>query len=70
MQNVQDCQSEEAGRSTNKFNNAEYKRWSEGITHASSSNTQWGVENFLGTSENAPSIRENIASSLAETDEK
>ena len=70
MQNAQDCQLKEAGRSTNKFDNAEYKRWSDGITRGQSSKTQWGVESFLGTPENAPAVREEISLSLVETGEK
>jgi hypothetical protein len=70
MQNAQDCEIKEAVCSTNKFNNAEYKRWSDGITRGQSSKTQWGVESFLGTSEYAPAVREDISLSLIETGEK
>jgi hypothetical protein len=70
MQNAQDREIKEAVGSTNKFNNAEYKRWSDGITRGQSFKTQWGVESFLGTPENAPAVREDISLSLVETGEK
>ena len=52
MQNIQRHELKEEVHSTNQFNDAEYQRWSEGITGTESPKTQWGVENFLGTSEN------------------
>ena len=70
MQNREHYEVKEEGCSTDKFNNAEYERWSAGITGAESSKTQWGVENFLGTSENDPSGRQDIVLSLTEDHEK
>jgi hypothetical protein len=69
MQNTEQYELKEEGCSTNQFNSAEYERWSAGITGAESPKTQWGVESFLGISENMPSEREDIVLSLTENRE-
>jgi hypothetical protein len=67
MQNEQHHDSKEEGRSKNKFNNAEYQRWSEQISGTQSSRSQLVVESFLGTSENLAAGDEDFSLSLADT---
>lgn len=66
MQNAQHHELKKEGSSQNKFNNAEYQRWSEQISGAQSSRTHLVVENFLGTSENMPGEDEDFSLSLAD----
>ena len=53
---------------TNRFNDSEYKRWSERITATQSVKTQWGIETFLCPTENLLPGREDSSTSLIETD--
>jgi hypothetical protein len=70
MQNTKRHELEKESYSTNRFNSAEYERWSGGTTSAQSLKAQWGIENFLGTSENLRAGRKEISVSLIEIDEK
>ena len=70
MQTARHGELNEQGCSTNQFNNAEYKRWSEGISGKQSIKTQWGVEAFFGAPENKPAGREDMSISLTLTSEK
>jgi hypothetical protein len=52
MQNARHDGHEKERHSTNRFNDSEYKRWSEGLMAGRSFKTQWGIDSFLGTNEN------------------
>jgi len=52
MQNAQENGSKEEGHPTNRFNDPEYRRWSEGLIAARSFKTQCGIQSFLDTNEN------------------
>ena len=67
MQNEQHHEPKEEGRSKNKFNNAEYQRWSEQISGAQSPRSQLVVESFLGTSENVAAGDEDFSLSLVDS---
>jgi hypothetical protein len=67
MQNEQLHDSKKEGRSQNRFNNAEYQRWSQLISGAQSSRSQLVVESFLGTSENVAVGDEAFSLSLADS---
>jgi hypothetical protein len=52
MQNASHQRSQKQSNSTNRFNDLEYKRWSESITETRSTETRSGIDSFLGTNEN------------------
>ena len=64
MQNAKRHELKKEGHSTNQFNDAEYKRWSEGITGTQSLKAQSGIESFLGTSKDLQPGREDISLSF------
>jgi hypothetical protein len=68
MQNAQRHGLKKKRYSTNRFNDSEYQRWSEGITATQSRKTQWGIETFLGATKNLQPGREGIPVSSIETD--
>lgn len=70
MQNAQGHGSNKERHSTNHFNDSEYARWSQRFTATQSPKTQWGIESFLGTTENPQPDREDISASLQEIGEK
>jgi len=52
MQSEQRHSLKKKNHSTNRFNDSEYERWSEGITTAHSTGAPGGIDGFLGTTEN------------------
>ena len=69
MQNARHHGLKKEGHSMNQFNDVEYERWSEGSKGTQSVKAQWGIESFLGTSENQQPEREDISASLIEIGE-
>jgi hypothetical protein len=64
MQNAKRHELKKEGHSTNQFNDAEYERWSKGITGTQSLKTQSGIESFLGMSKDLQPGREDVSVSL------
>jgi len=54
----------------NQFNDVEYERWLGRSKRTQSAKPQWGIESFLGTTENPQAKREDISASPIEIDEK
>ena len=52
MQNARHNESREERHPTNRFNDSEYRRWSEGLMATRSFKAQCGVQSFLCTNEN------------------
>jgi hypothetical protein len=52
MQNERHNGFKEEKHPTNRFNDSEYRRWSEGLIPTRSLKTQSGIQSFLGTNEN------------------
>jgi hypothetical protein len=67
MRNEEHHELKEEGRFKNRFNNAEYQRWSEQISSAHPPRTQLVVESFLGTSKNMAAGDEDFSLSLADS---
>jgi hypothetical protein len=70
MQNAKRHELKKEGHSTNQFNDAEYERWTEGITGSQSSKAQSGIQSFLETSDNLQAGREDNSISLIEIGKK
>jgi len=70
MQNAHGHGFDKESHSTNHFNDSEYARWSQRFTATQSSKTQWGIESFLGTTENPQPGCEDISASLQEIGKK
>ena len=51
MQNAQQHSMKKECHSTNRFNDSEYNRWSQGLKAIQSSNPQCGIESFLRTTD-------------------
>jgi len=51
MQNAQHHGMKKEFHSTNRFNDSEYDRWSQGFKTIQSSNPKWGIERFLNTTD-------------------
>jgi hypothetical protein len=64
MQNAKRHELKKQGYSANQFNDAEYERWSEGITGTQSLKAQSGIESFLGMSKDLRSGREDVSEYL------
>ena len=60
MQNAQQHGLKKECRSTNRFNDSEYDRWSQGLKAIQSSKPQWGIESFLGTTDSLQREHANI----------
>jgi len=69
MQNEQHHSLNKESHSTNRFNNSEYERWSEGITTAQSPETLGGIDGFLGTTKSSRLGSQDIPVTLIETGE-
>jgi hypothetical protein len=52
MQNARHDGHEKGRHSANRFNDSEYKRWSEGLTATRTCKAQLGIGSFLGAKEN------------------
>jgi hypothetical protein len=53
------------GHHTNRFNDSEYKRWSEGLNPTRTFKTPSGIQGFLGMNENLqPGCKDNSLSSM------
>jgi|SRR5579863_1022262 len=52
MRNARHYGSKEERHPKNRFNDSEYRRWSERLTATRSFKTQSGIQSFLGTNEN------------------
>jgi hypothetical protein len=70
MQNAERHKLKKQGHSTNRFNDAEYERWSKGTTGDRPLKAQSRIQSFLGTSENMQAGREDISVSLTKIGEK
>jgi hypothetical protein len=53
MQNSQQHGMKKEFHSTNRFNDSEYDRWSQGLKTIQSGNPKWGLESFLNTTDGA-----------------
>jgi len=60
MQNAQQHSMKKECDSTNHFNDSEYNRWSQGLKAIQSSNSQCGIESFLGTTDSLRPKHANI----------
>jgi hypothetical protein len=60
MQNTQQHGLKKGCHSTNRFNDSEYDRWSQGLKAIQSSNPQWGIESFLSTTDRLQPEHANI----------
>jgi hypothetical protein len=70
MQNAQHDGYKKKHYSTNRFNDSEYKRWSEGLKASGSCKTQWGIDSFVGTNENLQPGCEDVSPSAMKIGEK
>jgi hypothetical protein len=70
MQDAKRDELKKEGHSTNQFNDAEYERWSEGISGTQSFKAQSGIQSFLETSDNPQPGRESNSISLIEIGKK
>src|ERR1700730_16648522 len=60
MQNEQQHSMKKECHSTNRFNDSEYNRWSQGLKAIQSSNSKCGIESFLGTTDSLRPEHTNI----------
>jgi hypothetical protein len=70
MQNAEHHQRKKEDHYMNQFNDVEYERWLGRSKRTQSAKPQWGIESFLGTTENPQAKREDISASPIEIDEK
>ena len=70
MRNAQRHDLKNESHSTNRFNDSEYERWSEGIAPPQSLKTQGGIESFLGTTENLRAGSEDVSEPLNDIGEQ